>query len=266
VQLAARRVGLEVNCKPTKTEYVCIGVPELPIVSVDGVAITRKDAYTYLGTMPFDYEAHFNNRVSKAWGAIHALRVLWKSSGVSGNMKVQMLATMVTTVFSYGASILPMTVSWTTRIDAAFTSMMRFCLNDRVSDEFQLYENGRIPRLSSLLARQRFATLGHAIRHHEMLGLIATQNYTSRKRRGGQHHTIDFEYERVLGPHRDEWDVLASDRIWWASMCTTTTTTSGCQMMTYSVFAYSVLYLPKYTSLTRRCRCLHDVGQEMLNR
>jgi hypothetical protein len=213
VQREARKVGLEVNCKPGKTEYICVGVTPSPITSIDGAPIKLSEAYTYLGCQPFDLEAHFATRVEKAWKAVHMLKFIWTNRDVSTSRKLSLMMALVVTVFSYGACMLPQTRPWQQRIDRVFLTFIKHCTGQFSHDYDELLQHGKIPRLSSILRQQRIAALGHALRHDEPLGFVACSLYGVNKRRGGQHSTIDLEFARSLDKWpRDQWRDVAEDR------------------------------------------------------
>ena len=215
LQSAARDVGLEVNFKKGKTEYVCCNTPIEPILNIDGVALVNSTTYTYLGTNPFDLDASFASRKQKAWLAIHKLDCVWTNPSVSIPTRLQLLNTFVTTIFQYGAVCWPRTRDWTTLIDWTFKKMIRYVTRQWYADEPTLYNNGQIPHLSTTLLHQRLSHLGHALRHEQPLGILAQHTYGSQRTRGGQKLTLDTDFCRLLPLPREDWDILASNRHEW---------------------------------------------------
>jgi hypothetical protein len=148
-QRVARTVGLEMNFKPGKTEYVVIGKESadesLGMRSLDGIPLKRSTNYQYLGTMPFDQEAAFAKRLSAAWFAIHKLNCIWKNNTIDGIRKGYFMSSLVSSIFSYGGVCWPRTAAWIHKVDVTFKKMLRHCTGYRHSDEVQLYQHGRIP-------------------------------------------------------------------------------------------------------------------------
>ena len=109
--------------------------------------------------------------------------------------------------------MLPLTTQWAQRIDRLYLTFIRHCTGQFKADTDELLQHGRIPLLSSILHQQRIAALGHALRHEEVLGYVATSTYRIKKRKGGQHSTIDPHFQRALHQFsREDWRDVADDR------------------------------------------------------
>jgi hypothetical protein len=215
LQSAARDVGLEVNLKPGKTEFVCCGAIPEPISSIDGIPLVQNTTYTYLGVNPFDMDASFTSRKKKAWLAIHKLNCVWTNKSVSVNTKLQLLSTYVTAIFQYGGVCWPRTREWIHKIDMTFQKMIRFATRQWDDDLPTLYLAGRISHLSTTLLHQRLSQLGHALRHDHPLGIVAQHTYGSLRTQGGQRRTLDNDFCRLLPLPKEDWDILAFNRNEW---------------------------------------------------
>ena len=221
LQEMARSVGLEMNFKAGKTEYVCVRCDPKPISSIDGTLLVVNKTYTYLGTMPFDVEAAFKSRVKKAWFAVHKLDAIWKCPSVPVDMKCRFLVIFVQTVFSYGGVCWPRTQEWTRRVDMAFTRMLRYVLHGYDSDIPQLYNHGGTAHLSSALLFARLQLVGHAIRHGEILGIVLT-NIPALAPPGSRRHTIISDTTSLLPLPMADIDIFANNRNEWYDWARTT--------------------------------------------
>ena len=177
LQEAAGDVGLSINVGKGKTEYLVEGC-RLPgngrrrnekpakMFSKDGKEIELVDQYTYLGSNPFDIMADFKKRKGKAWAALKRFDPLFKAKGVSDEAKIAVVMSIVRTVFTYGGAIWPTTHLWQTFIDTAFSQMLRYARQlPRRTPLSELYMQGRVQRLSTVLMQMRLNTVGHALRH-----------------------------------------------------------------------------------------------------
>jgi hypothetical protein len=170
IQRAAAEVGLSINVGKGKTEYmtrnICNKGGSTVMRAIDGKEIECVETYKYLGVDAFDAMKDFKNRKGKAWAALKRFEPLFKAKGVAQNAKVSVVMAMARSVFSYGGSIWPTTLKWQQLVDTAFTQMLRYALQlPRHTPLEELYLNGAVPRLTTVLQYQRLATVGHALRH-----------------------------------------------------------------------------------------------------
>ena len=113
LQLKARSIGLEINLKKGKTEYMVANLPDdtvFPDVlgfgpSGEPVAIHRTDDYRYLGTQVFSLEGQLHRRVGLAWSAVRKFRAFWDSK-CPRYVKSQLFKCLVQSALTYGMELL----------------------------------------------------------------------------------------------------------------------------------------------------------------
>ena len=207
LQSAARACGLEINMGKNKTEiahFRCDG----QIHTIDGVEVTKTCAYTYLGLRPDAPEEAFQIRMRKAWGAIKKLDQLWKAH-IQAATKIRLLQSLVLSVFLYGCQTWPSTQAFYTRLDQAFTRMLRYCLHEY--DTRECYLHGAIPHISSVVVQRKVALAGHAMRHPQALSFLL-HNPQSRR---GRTANLERELRKLIPCEQQDWDIVAQDRSAW---------------------------------------------------
>ena len=205
--------GLKINAAKGKTEVVMVNVTGSIRSLVTDTVIQCVEKYTYLGTDPFDAEGQFIQRKGKAWGAIKKLDTFWGNKGVGVHIKCQLFQTIVETVFTYGAVCWPTCVHWRDKIDRAYTSMMRYCLKTG-EEEYDLYDQGAIAHLSSKIAQHRLMTVGHAMRHDQVLSRVLLSKYPLPRK--GRKMIQEKQLEADFGePDTKYWPEMVQDRVAW---------------------------------------------------
>ena len=209
----ALQCGLKINAAKGKTEVVMVNVVGSIRSLVTDAVIQCVEKYTYLGTDPFDTEGQFHQRKGKAWGAIKKLDTFWANKGIGVRVKSQLFQTIVETVFTYGAVCWPTCVLWRDKIDRAYTAMLRYCLKTG-EEEYDLYDQGALAHLSSKITYHRLMTVGHAMRHDQVLGRVLLSKYALP--REGRELTLEKQLERDFEePDRDCWPEMVRDRVAW---------------------------------------------------
>lgn len=184
LQTKAKSIGLDLNLKKGKTEYVIVNVAEdteFPPVIIDDVVsgspvtINRASDYTYLGTHVVNLEAQVNRRIGLAWTSVKRFRAFWDSKCPFG-VKKQLFTCLVQSALTYGMELL--TPALASKLDAAYGRLLTYVFaRGQTQDEWEQYHNGEFPHLSSLLIFRRIKLVGHALRRDEPLSRILKTNH-----------------------------------------------------------------------------------------
>ena len=89
--------------------------------------------------------------------------------------------------------------------------MMRYCLKTG-EEEYDLYDQGAIAHLSSKIALHRLMTVGHAMRHDQVLGRVLLSKYPLPQK--GRVMTLVQQLEKDFGePDMKYWPEMVADRV-----------------------------------------------------
>lgn len=183
LQAKAKSVGLDINLKKGKTEYVIVNVPDAqafpPVQILDlagnSVTINRASDYTYLGTQVVNLEGQVNRRIGLAWASVRKFRAFWDSK-CPNRVKKQLFTCLVQSALTYGMELL--TPALASRLDGAYGRMLTYVFaRGHHQDEWEQYHNGEFPHLSSLLVFRRIKLVGHSLRRDEPLSRILRTNH-----------------------------------------------------------------------------------------
>lgn len=135
------------------------------------VLVNRADDYTYLGTHVVNLEGQVKRRIGMAWNSIRKFRAFWDSK-CPYNVKRQLFICLVQSGLTYGMEILPDHL--VDLLDAAYGRMLNYVFRrgKKDLDEWEKYNNGAFPHLSSVLKFRRVKLIGHSLRHDEPLARI----------------------------------------------------------------------------------------------
>jgi hypothetical protein len=219
IEYHAGLVNLKLNVGKNKTEFVNPTGIHQPVTLSDGRNIDEVTKYTYLGHQPFDPVADFRARKGRAWRAIHVFDRFWKNPRASCSLKLRLLDSFATTIFTFGSSLWPATVVFKNTIDSAYAAMVRYCTWDpnrpRGVDHHTLHGFGAVPLLSSIIAMNRVRILGHALRHDQVLSRLSTSDFAPPQKKNSSRSTIQ---QLRLDTHpytREDWADEAQHRKSW---------------------------------------------------
>ena len=125
------------------------------------------DDFCYLGAWINSNNKDIEVRIAKAWAALQKMETVWKSK-LNENLKVRFFRATVETVLLYGSDTWTLTQALEKRLDGAYTKMLRVVKN--VSWQQHLTNDilyGRIPRLTTTIAKKRIQFSGHCWRSKE---------------------------------------------------------------------------------------------------
>jgi exonuclease III len=236
LQQKAKSVGLDINLKKGKTEYLIVNhdddaeFPELRATDSDGnsVVVNRTYDYVYLGTNVADIGAQLMRRLGAAWVCLRKFRPFWDSK-CDFNVKAQLFLCMVQSALTYGMELLPPDLA--AYLDRRYTQMLKYVFyrGQTDVDTWQIYANGRFPHLSSLLILRRIKLVGHVMRRDEPLSrILKTNSIMQFGKHGadGRQATLTKELSRDLtsfeiGDDQEyKIELAAPWRKWPSSACT----------------------------------------------
>ena len=154
-------IGLYVNAK--KTEYMCFN-QEGSMKARDGTTLKQVEEFTYLGSNIASTEKDVNIGIGKAWSALDAMKILWKSD-LPEHLKREFFKATVETILLYGSTAWTLTSSLESKLDGTYTRMLRAVLDiswEQHPTRKRLY--GKLPTISSTIREQRTQYAGHCWR------------------------------------------------------------------------------------------------------
>jgi hypothetical protein len=183
LQKVAKSVGLDINLKKGKTEYIIVNAPdgaqfpEVRAPNSDGelVVINQANDYIYLGTHAINSSAQVERRVGFAWAAVRKFRPFWDSK-CPFKVRAQLFLCLVQSALTYGMELI--TPDLADQLDVRYKKMLQFvfCRGNQDADTWDVYHNGYFPHLSSLLIKRRIKLIGHVMRRDEPLTRILQTN------------------------------------------------------------------------------------------
>jgi hypothetical protein len=167
VESRAASVGLKVNFKAGKTEYMVFNIDGTPSLNCKGRPVVRTEDYKYLGCM-CSVDKHIAARVAMAVKANTKLTSLWRSSSLHLSVKLRLFRCLVEPVLVYGLQAVGLGVAQERRLDAAFTRLLRQVHLPptgpaplHLTTE-QIY--GHVPAVTATIRRHHLALLGSIAR------------------------------------------------------------------------------------------------------
>jgi len=162
---SALLVGLHINVK--KTQWLVVGKDSNTQAKlyVNNEPLEKVSDYKYLGVYIKDTLKEFNVRKAQAWEAAKRLKKLWISQTLSRKMKIRVFQTCVESVFLYAAETWSVSKTLASRIDGAYTRLLRYALNISWKDKVtNLIVYKDIVPVSLRLRERRLTFAGHCFR------------------------------------------------------------------------------------------------------
>jgi hypothetical protein len=160
----AGKVGLNVNL--SKTEYMLVGNwPESPSIWLNSGLLKQVKDFKYLGSWLLDCTKDFEARKALAWTACIRLNKIWKSMTLSRDVKTNLFRACVESTLFYNAATWTMTKTLASKVDGAYTKLLRYALGYKWSDKVSnatLY--GNMKRASEIIRKRRLRLAGHCYR------------------------------------------------------------------------------------------------------
>ena len=169
IEEAASEIGLYINAK--KTEYIVINLENntFEIRDSNGDLIKAVTDFKYLGSYIAFTEKDVEIRIGKAWGALNQLDTIWKST-LPIKLKRNFFRAAVETVLTYGSPTWTLTTALESKLDGAYTRMLRAALNVSWKEHktnAELYDG--IPPITETIRMQRMRFAGHVWRNKNEL-------------------------------------------------------------------------------------------------
>ena len=198
----AAQVNLRVNFGKGKTEFCTANIPEkdkeeFAVMDNEGNIVAEVEDYKYLGTNAMNHEAMITRRISLAWQATKKFRSVWRSQALF-ETKHRLFDTFVLAALTYGTELL--TGPLVQRLDTAYSKMLRYAFGG--NDTWEIFRDGAIPHLGSVIQQRRIQLVGHSLRHNDMLGLILRSDIM--KTTDGRRNTLCKVLRKQLGPDPDQ--------------------------------------------------------------
>jgi ribonuclease HI len=226
VEQEAKKVNLTINVGIEKSAYMLYHSELTGTLSLStGDLVPLVSQYKYLGRFFYsrqkekkDQKFPWAKRMSSAWGALHKLNIIWKSTRFSFRQKERFFELMVQSVMAFGSP------SWNeagvaewSEMDRIFTKMRCMALNIR------RYVNGHNVSLreiygdslpfSKLVALRSVSLLGHMTRRPQLPWTqLACYTYSNPLGRG---NTLCSRVESSFGLDFENMSSLAANRTKW---------------------------------------------------
>ena len=168
LQLHARKMGLKVSEKKTKTMRICTKKKDK--ITLDGKPLEDVTQFCYLGstlTTDGDTMKEIKIRIGKASGAFTNLRNIWKSKQISFNAKLRLYKSNVRSILLYGAESWMMNKQTEQKVRAFEGRCLRRILNIRwphIISNKELEERTKIVNIVTEIKRRRWNWIGHVLR------------------------------------------------------------------------------------------------------
>ena len=197
-----------------------------------GSSLKLVDKFTYLGSSVSSTEKDIDTRLTKAWGAIDKLSVIWKSD-LTDKMKRSFFQAAVVSILLYGCSTWTLTKLLEKKLDGNYTRMLRAILNKswrQHPTKQQLY--GHLPPITKTIKVRWTRYAGHCgwSRDEIISDVLRWTPLYGRAKAGRpvrtyiQQHCEDTGYIPEDLPeemnNREKWrgrvsDIRAGGRTWW---------------------------------------------------
>ena len=213
VEKACQDVALFLNAPKTKYMHMNSST-NTSLISSDGSPIELVQDFKYLGGYTnFGYD--MNTRIGQAWSTLNSLYKVWKAA-IKNETKLKVFKASVETILLYGSESWTLNVARSKKLDGSCTRMLHAVCNiswrDHVTNK-SLY--GRLPPISIVVKRQRFALAGHVSHHNEPAGKVLLWSPEVKRRVGRPHITIKTLLKNDTGLSGSQLLVAMEDRASW---------------------------------------------------
>ena len=126
LESAAAQVGLHIN--EIKTVFMSYNQPEGDVITLKGKKLKQVEDFVYLGSWVNSSKRDIEVRIAMAWSALAKMDTTWKSK-MNKQLNIQFFRSTVETVLLCGSSSWALTKLLTTKLNGAYTRLIRAALN-----------------------------------------------------------------------------------------------------------------------------------------
>ena len=212
VEAAAAQLGLYAN--EVKTEYMSFNQPDGYLITLYGKELKRVKDFLYLGSWVETSEKDITTRIAKAWAALSKMDTTWKSN-INRELKIRFFRATVETVLLYGCTTWTLTKALETKLDGAYTRLLRAALNVKwQSHTTNLTLYGSLPKLTSTIRERRVRFCGHCWRSKDEIvhQLLLWEPTHGKRARGRPAKTFIDQIVEDTGIRKEELAQSMDDR------------------------------------------------------
>ena len=188
----------------------------------NGDLIKAVTDFKYLGSYIAFTEKDVEIRIGKAWGALNQLDTIWKST-LPIKLKRNFFRAAVETVLTYGSPTWTLTTALESKLDGAYTRMLRAALNVSWKEHktnAELYDG--IPPITETIRMQRMRFAGHVWRNKNELAsdTLLWQPTHGKQNPGRPKRTFIDQLTDDTGCKAQELKTAMDDKLEWRKRVT----------------------------------------------
>jgi len=234
VKRASERKGLLLNTKKTKIMVLDNDNTGSDFL-LDGQKIEVVQQFEYLGSLintKGDSTAEIKRRLAIARKTMMNMSDIWKSKGLSKNLKIRFLRATIFSIAAYGSESWAMTKNDRKRVDAfemwCYRRLLRVSWVDKRTNNWILETIGTQLMLRSSIDSRKLRYFGHVSRKDGSLEKLIMQGMVEGSRRRGRPTTAwTDDIKRNTGLKMAAVTRLASNRTDWRALVKTTAVPPG---------------------------------------
>jgi hypothetical protein len=231
---ASERKGLLLNTKKTKIMVVDRDRTNDEFV-IDGQQIEEVKQFEYLGSMINnigDSTTEIKRRLAMARSTVQSMTNIWKSRGLSIDIKLRLLRATVFSIATYGCESWAMTKNDRKRVDAfemwCYRRLLQVTWKDRKTNSWILEKIGADLTIRSGIMERKLRYFGHIVRRAGGIEKQILQGTVEGKRGRGRPSTSwTDDIKRMSGAGMQGATHFAADRIGWRALVKTTAALHG---------------------------------------
>ena len=230
---ASEKKGLLLNPKKTKIVVLDPG-RSTDAFHLDGQEIEEVESFEYLGSLiniNSESSVEIKRRLSMARNTTQNMSNIWRSRGVSVELKLRLLRASVFSIAMYGCESWAPTKSDFKRIDAfelwCYRRLLRVSWKEKKTNSWVLERIGSGLILNSKIRERKLRYFGHIKRKNYCIEKQIIQGKVRGKRSRGRPKRAWSDSIRALtGGSLNRATCLAQDRVRWRTLVKTTATSS----------------------------------------
>jgi len=234
VKRASERKGLLLNTKKTKIMVVDKDDTDSDYL-LDDQKIEVVQQFEYLGSLintKGDSTAEIKRRLAIARKTMMNMSDIWKSKGLSKDLKLRFLRATIFSIAAYGSESWAMTKNDRKRVDAfelwCYRRLLKVSWKDKRTNNWVLNEIGTQPMLRSSIDSRKLSYFGHVCRKDGSLEKLIMQGMVEGSRRRGRPATAwADDVKRNAGMNMAAVTRLASNRTNWRALVKATAVPQG---------------------------------------
>ena len=234
INTAAETYGMEINAQKTK---IMSNNPQALTnnISVAGTSLEVVENFKYLGSVISEEgsKPELLARIGQTTAALAKLNHLWRNRAISLRSKIQLMRSLVTSIFIYACETWTLTAELQRRISAlemrCYIRMLGITYRDRITNAEVTnritHAIGQHDNLLTIIRKRKLTWYGHVTRATGLTKAVLQGTVRGGRRRGGQKKRWENNIQDWTGLRFAESQRLAQNRELWRNVVASSSST-----------------------------------------